>query len=87
MATETMPEQLSFLVGGRDPDISIIRVSGGITSTQDLRKEQEVHVVVSTMDGEVVANGYGYVVGVSFKDNYKDGVVDSTDRIQTVKVS
>jgi hypothetical protein len=88
MATATQPKQLTFNVGGEEPTISIVRVSGGATLQQDLDKGDEVHVIVSTMDGEIVANGYGHVVAVTFKDTRDEhGTVTQTERIQTVKIS
>lgn len=81
-------KQLTFDVGGNEPDINIVRVSGGAIVQQDLEKGQEVHVVVSTMDGELVADGFGRVVSVAFKDKVDElGSVVQTERIQTVKIS
>lgn len=83
-----VPEQLSFDVGGNPPDVSVLRISGGAMVHRELAKGDEVHLVVAGMDGEVVADGYGRVVAVSFKDKLdKDGVVTGTERIQTIKVT
>ncbi len=88
MAAAIQLKQLTFGVGGEEPTISIVRVSGGATLQQDLDKGDEVHVIVSTMDGEIVADGYGRVVAVAFKDHYDEhGTITQTERVQTVKIS
>lgn len=85
-ATQTQ-EQLSFDVGGAEPDTGVVRIGGGLMVNSDLVKGAEVHVVLSGMDGEVISNGYGHVVAVAFKDVYKDGDIVGTERIHTVKIS
>lgn len=80
-------EQLSFAVGGTPPDTGIVRITGGLVIGRDLDKGTEVHLQLVGMDGEVIANGYGHVVAVTFKDTYSEGVVVSTDRVHTLKIS
>lgn len=80
-------EQLSFDVGGQIPDVGVLKVGGQLMVGTDVSKGTEVHIVVSGMDGEVIANGYGHVVGVAFKDVYKDGDIVGTERIHAVKVT
>ncbi len=85
---DTVPQQLTFDVGGNPPDVSVIRISGGAMLLKELAKGDEVHMVVSGMDGEIVANGYGHVVAVTFKDKLDEhGIVAATERIQTVKIT
>jgi hypothetical protein len=81
-------QQLTFDVGGQPPDSTLMRVSGGVFTHRQLTKGEEVHLQVVDADGVVVADGYGRVVGVAFKDKLdKDGNVESTERVHSVKVS
>jgi hypothetical protein len=90
MATDASP-QLSFNVGGELPTETIIRVTGGMFTTRELRKGEEIHVQVVDTDGETVANGYGQVETVGFRDVYQkvDGerVLDHTERVHGAKVT
>lgn len=76
---------MGFEVGGQEPDVSIVRLSGGIVADTDLEKGLEVQVeVISTLTGEVVARGFGSVTSVAFRAR-RDG--SGTDRVQTVKAT
>jgi hypothetical protein len=74
-------QQLSFDVGGLPPEKAIVRFSGGVFLARELQ--------VVDADGQTVADGYGRVVAVAFKDTLdKDtGDVASTERVHSVKVS
>jgi hypothetical protein len=86
--SDTDAQQLTFDVGGNPPDLSILRVSGGAMLHKELAKGDEVHMIVSGMDGEIVADGYGRVVAVAFKDKLDEhGVVTATERIQTIRIT
>lgn len=88
MAETSQPPQLSFDVGGSKPDTAILRMSGGVFVHRQLQKGEEVHVQVVDADGVVVADGYGRVVGILFKDKLDEhGVVTATERVHSVKVS
>lgn len=81
-------QQLTFEVGGEKPTESLLRVSGGIYTSRELAKGEEVHLQVVDADGTVVADGYGTVVGVAFKDKRDEhGHVSSTERSHSVKVA
>ena len=80
--------QLSFEVGGAKPQIAIVRLSGGAVVHRELQKGEEIHMQVVDMDGVVVADGYGKVVQVAFKDKLDEqGTVTASERIHTVKMS
>jgi hypothetical protein len=81
--------QLSFEVGGEPPTSTLLRMSGGVFTHRELRKGEEIHVQVVDADGVVVADGYGRVVAVQFKDTLdkESGDVTGTERIHSVKVS
>jgi predicted regulator of Ras-like GTPase activity (Roadblock/LC7/MglB family) len=79
--------QLSFDVGGAEPNIASIKVSGGMATGRQLRKGETIQVVVSSADGEVLAQGIGPVTSIAFKDKRnKYGDVESTERAHTVKI-
>lgn len=81
-------KQLTFDVGGETPTESLLRVSGGIFTSRELQKGEEVHLQVVDADGTVVAEGYGKVVAVGFKDRFDEhGHVTETERSHSVKVS
>lgn len=81
-------QQLTFDVGGEKPTESVIRISGGVFTSRELSKGEEIHLQVVDADGQVVAEGYGRVVGVAFKDRFDEhGHVTETERSHSVKVS
>jgi hypothetical protein len=88
-ATQTPQQQLTFDVGGESPTKALIRFSGSVFVHRELPKGEEVHLQVVGADGEVVADGYGRVVGVAFKDEYdaKTKELVDTVRVHSVKVS
>lgn len=79
--------QLSFEVGGKQPDQAVIRISGSVHLDKELKKGDEIHLTIGDMDGEVVANGYGRITQVAFKDQMEEGQVVATERIHTAKVA
>lgn len=79
--------QLTFNVGGEKPTDTVLRMSGGVFTHRELSKGEEIHLQVVDADGQVVADGYGRVIGVAFKDKIEDGVVVQTERIHSVKVT
>jgi hypothetical protein len=79
---------LTFDVGGDVPDTAILRLSGGVVLQRQLAKGDEIHLQVVNMDGETVADGYGRVVSVMFKDKLNEhGQTVSTERVHGIKVS
>lgn len=80
-------QQLTFDVGGNQPDKALVRFSGDAFVHRHLTKGEEVHLQVVDADGQVVADGYGRVVGVSFRDKLEDGNVVETTRVHSVKFS
>lgn len=91
MSQEATPSQqleLTFNVGGDKPSRAILSVSGRVHVHRELDKGEEVHLQVVGPDGEIVADGYGRVVGVAFKDKFdKDGELVETERLHQVKVT
>lgn len=87
--TEKRQMKLTFDVGGETPEIAILRLSGGIVLERELKKGAEIHIeVTDTLDGQVVANGYGRVTSVRFDDKLdEDGYVQKCERITGIKVS
>lgn len=87
MSEVQRPVQLSFDVGGSPPDLALLRLSGAQSLERELRKGDEVHLALSDADGNVIASGYGRVVGVAFRDRTDhEGFVVGTERIHTVKL-
>jgi hypothetical protein len=85
--TDTV-QQLTFNVGGETPDKSLLRLSGAVFTHRELTKGEEIHLQVVDADGAIVADGYGRVLSVQFKDQYdKDGNVEATERVHGAKVS
>lgn len=83
------PKQLSFFVGGATPDLSLISIGGRMICQEELPKGAEIHVqVIDVTSGLVVADGYGVVEGLSFKDkrDESNNVVETT-RLHSAKVS
>lgn len=89
MADESTNVQLTFEVGGEPPTKAVFTLSGRPFAHRELAKGEEVHLQIVDADGEVVADGYGRVVGVAFKDviDKDTGSVLGTERIHSVKVS
>lgn len=81
--------QLSFEVGGGLPSKMVLTVSGRPFAHRELLKGEEIHLQIVGADGKTVADGYGRVIGVAFKDKVdKDtGEVVETERIHSIKVS
>lgn len=85
--TDTV-KQLTFDVGGDKPTESILRVAGGMYTTRELSKGEEVHIQVVDADGQVVADGYGRITTVAFKDKIDEhGSVTATERLQGAKIT
>ena len=81
-------KQLTFDVGGEKPTESVLRMSGGVFTQRELKKGEELHLQVVDADGVVVADGYGRVVSVLFKDTIDEhGTVTATERIQGAKIT
>jgi hypothetical protein len=82
-------QQLSFNVGGTPPEKALVRFSGGVFLARELTKGEEIHLQVVDADGRTVADGYGRVVAVAFKDTLdkETGDVVSSERVHSVKVS
>ena len=86
--TEIPQKQLTFSVGGETPSTAVVRISGAIHVHRELAKGEETHVQVVDADGVCVADGYGAVVAVSFKDRRDEhGSVTETERTHTLKVA
>lgn len=82
------PDQLTFDVGGDTPTSAVLRVTGSIHLHRELAKGEEAHVQVVDADGVCVADGYGTVVAVSFRDRRDEhGNVTETERGHTLKVA
>lgn len=77
--------QLSFDVGlpGNKPDFGSAKVGGSFVVPRDLKRGQEVTVVISDMDGTVIASTRGTVTAISFKDKTDDYGI-TTERIHTI---
>lgn len=83
-----LEEQLTFNVGGSAPTKSRAGVSGRLFTHRELSKGEEVHLQVVDADGEVVADGYGRVLAVAFKDKFDaDGELVETERFHSIKVT
>ena len=80
-------QQFSFDVGGNQPDEAILRLSGAVHVHRELQKGEEVHLQVVDADGKPVADGYGRVTGITFKDTWDDEGDVTTQRIHSIKVS
>lgn len=88
MSNEQTAPQLSFAVGGDTPDTAILRLSGGVVLHRELEKGSEVHLQVVDTDGQVVADGYGRVISVTFKDRLNEhGQTVSTERVHGIKIT
>lgn len=78
-------------VGGEPITQTLLRFAGTVFTDRVLSKGEGVHLIVMDDAGEVVANGYGQVEDVAFKDVYKkiegERVFDHARRIDIAKVS
>ena len=73
--------RFTFDVGGATPDTATLKISGALELGRELRKGEEIGVRVVDADGDVIAQGDGYVTAVAFKDKRdKDGDVVETER-------
>jgi hypothetical protein len=80
--------QLTFDVGGSPPDVATLKITGGMRLGRELRKGEPIHVNIIGPDGEVLAEGDGFVAAVGFKDKRnKFGDVESTERTHTAKLA
>ena len=79
--------QLSFDVGlpGNRPDFACIKIGGSLPVPSDLKRRQEVTVMVLDEDGQVLAKSTATVTAISFKDK-TDGYGTTTERIHTVSL-
>jgi hypothetical protein len=82
----TRDRQLSFNVGGREPNRSSLKTSVDILIPRELRKGSEIRLAITGPDGELLAQTKGKVVGVTFEDEYKDGFLVGSERIHKVKL-
>lgn len=78
-------------VGGQPITQTLLRITGTVFTDRVLNKGEAIHVVVTDDTGDVVANGYGQVEDVAFKDVYKrvegERVFDHARRIDIAKVT
>jgi len=89
MAIEPVQSQLSFDVGGdhRRPEVATFRVSGAIGSTmRELQKGEDVQIVITDADGQVVAAGEGYVRGIGFREHRSKDGPSWTERTHAIKL-
>lgn len=79
--------QLTFDVGlpGNKPDFGCIKLTGALAVPFDLKRRQEITVVISDADGTVLAQGKGEVTAIAFKDK-TDQYGTTTERIHTVSL-
>lgn len=86
--TEIPQQQFTFDVGGAEPDEGILKVGGALHVHRELNKGEEVHVQIVDADGVAVADGYGRVVGIAFRDTIDEhGNVTSTTRIHSIRAT
>ena len=87
MTGDPEPTQLSFEVGGEEPNVASLKISGGLALGRELRKGETIGIRIIDADGQILAEGDGHVAAVAFKDKRnKFGVVESTERAHTAKV-
>jgi hypothetical protein len=79
--------RFSFDVGGATPDTATLKIGGTLEVRRELRKGEEIGIRVVDADGQLIADGNGYVTAVAFKDRRdKDGEIVQTERAHTAKV-
>lgn len=76
--------QLSFDVGGREPNASSIKASIYLAIGRQLRKGEQVRVAVTTAEGEVLAQTVGKVVSIAFEDQFEKGFLVGCERVHRV---
>lgn len=80
--------QLSFDVGGHEPNRSSVKASVDLMIPKELHKGSQVQIAVMTTGGEVLAQSTGKVIAVGFEDEYnKDGILVGTERSHKVKLA
>lgn len=86
---EEVQTSFTFDVGGiNNPDTASLRLSGSFDLARELKKGELVGLRIVNADGEIIAEGDGYVVAVAFKDKRdKLGQVVETERAHTVKLA
>lgn len=81
-------QQLSFDVGGQEPNRSAVKATVDLLIPVELLKGSQIRIAVTTVDGEVLADSLGKVVAVGFEDDYdKDGFLVGTERVHKVKLA
>jgi hypothetical protein len=79
--------QLSFDVGGVAPNVASVRVSGSLALGRELRKGEMIGLQITDADGMLLAQAYGRVVDVGFKDKLDaHGEIVSCARRHVVKM-
>lgn len=80
--------KLSFNVGGEPPTSAVLRLSGGCRVHREIDKGDELHLQVVDMDGTVVADGYGHIEELTFRDKRDPETNDivATERIHTARI-
>jgi hypothetical protein len=87
--TDTLrPTQLSFEVGGDHalPEAATFRVSGALAAGRELQKGEDVRLVLTDADGQVVAAGEGYVRGIAFHEHRPKDGPSWTERKHAIKL-
>lgn len=88
MADTLRSSQLSFEVGGDHamPSLASFRVSGALDAGRELEKGEDVRIVLMDADGQVVAQGDGYVRGVGFREHRPKDGPSWTERTHAIKL-
>lgn len=88
MNDSTRPFQLTFEVGGShdEPETATFRIGGALAAGSELRKGDEVTVVLSDADGQVIASGSGWVRGVGFREHRPKDGPSWTERTHAIKL-
>lgn len=81
-------QQLTFDVGGEhdQPATASFRVTGALDAAGELKKGDDVRVVVTDADGQIVATGLGYVRGVGFREHRPKDGPSWTERTHAIKL-
>lgn len=72
--------------GETKPIVGSVKISGGLTLDHDLQQGDNLHVVVSNADGEVIAQCAATVGPIGFKPLRQSGSVIGTERVHTAEV-
>jgi hypothetical protein len=85
----TQDEQLTLDAGGLVGEAlaPTFGVTGAMSSARQLEKGEEVRVVITNADGEVVATGSGYVFTVAFVEHRSDKAPTWTERQHKIKLT